>query len=428
VQTVQLNARQPPRCIGRVRDYLVTTTDAKDMRKTCQIVHQYMNLVVQQKRGGLRLNCHYVLTLLLQSVNTCELICLLDHLGGLILSIVPNFFWSSQEVHYAIYCNSEKMELLACRLSRHWDPGGSSKSVVLAPGYYVQWDHGIMNLVLTCALTVKVYAAKTISDALCFVKKLVDTTSIWRHRCSKHREKLWQKLQSILSSEFCAHTSKDDHSFHGITHCQDSGPHGIFQSGSMVQLELTTFATRKWYPDRVGTLFISGCKQFNTKPSVLALVLMGWYRVDAVDELYRAQGWHHLEYATVHVFDMWPPWRRGGFSPGTSCLLSLQGILLATEHLQLPWDPGDERHSGLRASRNLRGRECHVRLWQRTGPCGHGPWASLLGLAWLMHWRYRSEELPGEEGNRTEHWSSSSSSLSLSLVPELSFPIPFACF
>ncbi|PNT67411.1 uncharacterized protein LOC100843672 isoform X1 [Brachypodium distachyon] len=91
-------------------------------------------------------------------------------------------------------------------------------------------------------------AAKTIADARRFIKKhnswsfwicphsrcdgkkFMDTDSLWQHMCSKHREELWKKLQSILGPELCENTSEGDHSLDGITVtlCQDSGQHDIF--------------------------------------------------------------------------------------------------------------------------------------------------------------------------------------------------------
>ncbi|CAM0949349.1 unnamed protein product [Alopecurus aequalis] len=89
-------------------------------------------------------------------------------------------------------------------------------------------------------------AAKTISDAVRFLKnqgswsflicpnsscdgkKFVDTGSLWIHIRSKHRDELWNKLQSILGPELNENASKDDHSLDGITLSQDSGQHDIF--------------------------------------------------------------------------------------------------------------------------------------------------------------------------------------------------------
>uniref|UniRef100_A0ACD5Y5Y9 Uncharacterized protein n=1 Tax=Avena sativa TaxID=4498 RepID=A0ACD5Y5Y9_AVESA len=90
-------------------------------------------------------------------------------------------------------------------------------------------------------------AAKTISDALRFLKnqvswsflicpnsrcdgkKFVDTESLWQHMSNKHRDELWEKLQSVLGPDINENASKDDHSLDGITLCQDSGQHDIFQ-------------------------------------------------------------------------------------------------------------------------------------------------------------------------------------------------------
>uniref|UniRef100_A0ACD5Y739 Uncharacterized protein n=1 Tax=Avena sativa TaxID=4498 RepID=A0ACD5Y739_AVESA len=90
-------------------------------------------------------------------------------------------------------------------------------------------------------------AAKTISDALRFLKnqgswsfficpssrcdgkKFLDTRSLWQHMRNKHRDELWEKLQSVLGPDFNENASKDDHSLDGITLCQDSGQHDIFQ-------------------------------------------------------------------------------------------------------------------------------------------------------------------------------------------------------
>ncbi|KQJ87957.1 uncharacterized protein LOC104584501 isoform X2 [Brachypodium distachyon] len=91
-------------------------------------------------------------------------------------------------------------------------------------------------------------AAKTISDAQRFVKKFdswsfwicpapdshcdgkkfMNTDSLWQHMCAKHRDKLWNNLQSILGPELCEITSEDDYSLDGITLCQDSGKRDIF--------------------------------------------------------------------------------------------------------------------------------------------------------------------------------------------------------
>jgi hypothetical protein len=116
-------------------------------------------------------------------------------------------------------------------------------------------------------------------------------------------------------------------------------------------------------------------------------MFLGQCYTDIIYELYTGHGWHHLVYATIQVFDEWPPWRRGGFSPGTSCLLFSKGTFLVSEDMQLQWDPGGGRHSGLRASRNLRGPECHVQLIQRTRPSRHG---SCSSVAWAER-TYASE-------------------------------------
>uniref|UniRef100_M8C8M5 DUF629 domain-containing protein n=1 Tax=Aegilops tauschii TaxID=37682 RepID=M8C8M5_AEGTA len=78
-------------------------------------------------------------------------------------------------------------------------------------------------------------AAKTISDATRFLKnqeswsfwiclnsrcdgkKFSDTSSLWQHTCSKHRDELWGKLQSLIDPEYWENTSQDDHSLVGIT-------------------------------------------------------------------------------------------------------------------------------------------------------------------------------------------------------------------
>ncbi|KAE8773493.1 hypothetical protein D1007_54246 [Hordeum vulgare] len=78
-------------------------------------------------------------------------------------------------------------------------------------------------------------AAKTISDARRFLKnqeswsfwiclnsrcdgkKFSDTSSLWQHMCSKHRDELWRKLQSVIDPEYCENTSQDDGSLVGIT-------------------------------------------------------------------------------------------------------------------------------------------------------------------------------------------------------------------
>uniref|UniRef100_A0A8I6XUH4 DUF629 domain-containing protein n=1 Tax=Hordeum vulgare subsp. vulgare TaxID=112509 RepID=A0A8I6XUH4_HORVV len=78
-------------------------------------------------------------------------------------------------------------------------------------------------------------AAKTISDARRFLKnqeswsfwiclnsrcdgkKFSDTSSLWQHMCSKHRDELWGELQSVIDPEYCENTSQDDGSLVGIT-------------------------------------------------------------------------------------------------------------------------------------------------------------------------------------------------------------------
>ncbi|XBI79186.1 hypothetical protein VPH35_088719 [Triticum aestivum] len=78
-------------------------------------------------------------------------------------------------------------------------------------------------------------AAKTISDATRFLKnqeswsfwiclnsrcdgkKFSDTSSLWQHTCSKHRDELWGKLQSLIDPEYYENSSQDDHSLVGIT-------------------------------------------------------------------------------------------------------------------------------------------------------------------------------------------------------------------
>ncbi|KAM0907354.1 hypothetical protein ACQ4PT_016170 [Festuca glaucescens] len=88
--------------------------------------------------------------------------------------------------------------------------------------------------------------AKTISDSLryrkqqgswsflvcpnprCDGKKFVDTQSLWQHMSSKHRDELWEKLQSILGPDLYEDTPKHDHLLDGITLSQDSDQHDIF--------------------------------------------------------------------------------------------------------------------------------------------------------------------------------------------------------
>jgi tetratricopeptide (TPR) repeat protein len=91
-------------------------------------------------------------------------------------------------------------------------------------------------------------AAKTISDAVRFLKnqgswsfficpnsgcngkKFVDAESLWVHMRRKHRDVLWDKLQSdsVLGPDLYQYTSKDDDSLNGITLGHDSDQHDIF--------------------------------------------------------------------------------------------------------------------------------------------------------------------------------------------------------
>ncbi|KAM0911910.1 hypothetical protein ACQ4PT_013106 [Festuca glaucescens] len=90
-------------------------------------------------------------------------------------------------------------------------------------------------------------AAKTISDVVrflqnqsswsffvcpntsCHGKKFLDTESLWVHMRKKHRDVLWDKLQSVLGSDLYENTSKDDdHPFDAITLRRDSDQHHIF--------------------------------------------------------------------------------------------------------------------------------------------------------------------------------------------------------
>lgn len=119
-------------------------------------------------------------------------------------------------------------QLLASRLSRQWDPGGSKyacwvlnckyfdgntkvsfrnmrvdlnvwekdKFRVISIELYVQWDPGIMKVLLMLAM-------------------------------------FWENLQSILGPDFCPRTSKDDHSLDGITLSQASGQRIVFCLPSM---------------------------------------------------------------------------------------------------------------------------------------------------------------------------------------------------
>uniref|UniRef100_A0ACD5Y991 Uncharacterized protein n=1 Tax=Avena sativa TaxID=4498 RepID=A0ACD5Y991_AVESA len=59
--------------------------------------------------------------------------------------------------------------------------------------------------------------------------KFLNTESLWQHMSNKHRDELWGKLQSVLDPVFSENASKGDHSLDGITLCQDSGQHDIFQ-------------------------------------------------------------------------------------------------------------------------------------------------------------------------------------------------------
>jgi hypothetical protein len=89
-------------------------------------------------------------------------------------------------------------------------------------------------------------AAKTISDALRFLKnqsswsfficpnsgcngkKFVGTQSLWAHMRRKHRDVLWDKLESVLGPDLHGNAPKDDDSLDGITLRQDSDQHDIF--------------------------------------------------------------------------------------------------------------------------------------------------------------------------------------------------------
>ncbi|XP_071676625.1 uncharacterized protein [Lolium perenne] len=90
-------------------------------------------------------------------------------------------------------------------------------------------------------------AAKTISDVLRFLqsqsswsffvcpntscngKKFSDTESLWVHMRKKHRDELWDKLQSVLGSDLYENAANDDdHPFDAITLRQDSDKHDIF--------------------------------------------------------------------------------------------------------------------------------------------------------------------------------------------------------
>jgi hypothetical protein len=94
-------------------------------------------------------------------------------------------------------------------------------------------------------------AAKTITDALRFLKnqrswsflicpnspcdgkKFVGTNSLWEHMRSKHRDELWEKLQSVLGPDLFENASKHDRSLDGITLRQDSDQHDIFHLPSV---------------------------------------------------------------------------------------------------------------------------------------------------------------------------------------------------
>jgi hypothetical protein len=90
-------------------------------------------------------------------------------------------------------------------------------------------------------------AAKTISDVVRFLqnqsswsffvcpntscngKKFPDIESLWVHMRKKHRDELWDKLQSVLGSDLYENTAKDDdHPLDAITLRQDSDKHDIF--------------------------------------------------------------------------------------------------------------------------------------------------------------------------------------------------------
>uniref|UniRef100_A0ACD5YJ05 Uncharacterized protein n=1 Tax=Avena sativa TaxID=4498 RepID=A0ACD5YJ05_AVESA len=66
-------------------------------------------------------------------------------------------------------------------------------------------------------------------NSRCHGKKFVDAKSLWQHTCSKHWDDLWEKLQSVIGQYINGYALKDDHSLNGITLCQDSGQHDIFQ-------------------------------------------------------------------------------------------------------------------------------------------------------------------------------------------------------
>uniref|UniRef100_J3N9G3 DUF629 domain-containing protein n=1 Tax=Oryza brachyantha TaxID=4533 RepID=J3N9G3_ORYBR len=89
--------------------------------------------------------------------------------------------------------------------------------------------------------------AKTITDALRFFKKnnswsfwicplsarcdgreFVDTPSLWKHLCSKHPERLWGKLESILGPKLCE-SERDCFALEWITFSQDQDQHDIFR-------------------------------------------------------------------------------------------------------------------------------------------------------------------------------------------------------
>ncbi|KAF0894833.1 hypothetical protein E2562_003717 [Oryza meyeriana var. granulata] len=105
----------------------------------------------------------------------------------------------------------------------------------------------IKPLIQHCNATDK-SSAKTITDALRFFKgnnswsfwicplssrcdgrKFVDTSSLWRHLCSKHPEGLWGKLESVLGPKLSEITSEGDCSLEWITFSRDSDQHDIFR-------------------------------------------------------------------------------------------------------------------------------------------------------------------------------------------------------
>ncbi|KAM3255888.1 hypothetical protein ACQJBY_048820 [Aegilops geniculata] len=54
-------------------------------------------------------------------------------------------------------------------------------------------------------------------DSRCHGKKFLNTSSLWQHMCSKHRDELWGKLQSVIDPEYCENASQDDHLVDEIT-------------------------------------------------------------------------------------------------------------------------------------------------------------------------------------------------------------------